>query len=150
LAQFRFRLATLLRLREVTRDERRSELAEAYQAAGVLAEQEGRLAEELRDNLQCIRDASHPGELDVDALLGRHRHQLLLAAQRQFLDRQRQQVEAEIELRRQRLLEADRDVKALEKLRERKRDRFKYEEHRKETKQLDEVAARRGSEEEAT
>lgn len=150
MTNFRFRLATLLRLRETTRDERRGELAEAYQAATVLAEQESRLAEELRKNRQLIRDASHPGELDVDALVGRHRHQLLLVAQRQLLDRQREQVEAEIELRRQRLLEADRDVKALEKLRERKRDRFLYEENRRETKRLDEVAARCGWQEDVS
>jgi len=148
MANFRFRLATLLRLREATRDERRGELAQAYRAATVLAEQEGRLADEMRETRQRILDASRPGELDVDALVARHRHQLLLVAQRQLLDRQRQQVEAEIELRRQRLLEADRDVQVLDKLRQRKRERFEYEELREETKQLDEVASRGGAREE--
>jgi flagellar FliJ protein len=147
MSQFRFRLATLLRLRETIRDERRGELAEAYRAEAILAEHERKLAEEIHVNRRRIRDASQPGELNVDALVGSHRHQLLLVARRQLLQQQRTQLEAEMELRRQRLIEADRDVKTLEKLRQRKRDRFLYEENRRETKQLDEVAARCGPEE---
>jgi flagellar export protein FliJ len=150
MADFQFRLARLLKLREATRDERRGELALAVRAATVLAEQGARLAEDVRVNRQRIRDASRPGELDVDALVDHHRHRLALVAQRQELDRQRAQLEAEIELRRQRLLESDREVKALEKLRTRKRDRFLCEQRRRETRQLDEVAARCGLKEDVS
>ena len=34
MAKFKFRLATLLRLREAARDERRAQLAQAYRALG--------------------------------------------------------------------------------------------------------------------
>ncbi len=145
--KFRYRLASLLKLREATRDERRAELAEAYQAETVLAQRRRELDDAIHENRKHLRQTAGPGQVDVDTLVGGHRHQLLLAAQRQLMDQQRQQLEAEIERRRERLVEADREVRALEKLRERQRDRFQYEEDRKEIKRLDEVAARCGQRE---
>ena len=52
MARFKFQLATLLRLREATRDERRAELAEAFRADDVLVEQQEdatRQVSDLRD-----------------------------------------------------------------------------------------------------
>ncbi len=44
--RFTFRLATLQRIRENLRDERRGQLAEAYQADDILQEQEARVGRE--------------------------------------------------------------------------------------------------------
>ena len=147
--KFRYRLASLLKLREATCDERRVELTEAYQAETVLAQRRRELDDAIRENREHLRETGGPGEINVDTLVGGHRHQLLLAAQQQLMDRQQRQLEAEIERRRERLVEADQEVRALEKLRERQEDRFQYAEDRKEVKRLDEVAARCSRQEDA-
>jgi flagellar export protein FliJ len=56
-------------------------------------------------------------------------------------------VGAEIERRREVLVEADRDVRVLEKLREKQTERHRYEENRREIRQLDEVAQLRATRE---
>ncbi len=68
---------------------------------------------------------------------------MLLAAQQKHLAQQRQAVAQEIQRRRQLLIEADRDVRILEKLEQRQRQRHRDEENREEVKELDEVAQRR-------
>jgi flagellar export protein FliJ len=143
MAKFKFRLATLLRLREATRDGRRAELAEAYRADDLLSGHLDHLAEELgRLQAQC-RQAAGPGTVDVDRLVEAQRYEVTLRAQQHRLAGQREAVRAEIDRRRQALLAADRDVRLLEKLREKLADRHRQEEHRQELKQLDEVAGQR-------
>jgi len=140
MAKFKFRLATLLRLREATRDERRGVLAEAYRADDVLREHLDRLGEELgRLQAQC-RQAAGPGTVDVDRLVEAQRYEVTLRAQQNRLSEQRESVRAEIDRRRQALLAADREVRLLEKLREKQAWRHRQEENRREIKQLDEVA----------
>lgn len=147
--KFAFRLATLQRLRENLRDERRSQLADAYRADEILEEQEQRLAQEQNAMSAALRDGAGPGEIEVDRLLADHRYSLLLMAQHRHLSQQRQAVAQEIERRRQLLIEADREVRVLEKLKEHQLQRHRDEENRQEIKQLDEVAQRRGDREDA-
>jgi len=146
---FRFRLATLLRLREAARDERRSALAEAFQVDDLLRRQREGVAEELQRLKTLCRVAAGPGQVDVDRLVEAHRFELALRAHGKALDRQREAVAAEIERRRQALAEANRDVRVLEKLRERQAGRHRKEQDRRERKQLDEVALQRSLREEA-
>jgi len=147
MAKFKFRLATLLRLREATRDERRAVLAEAYRADDVLREHLDRLGEELgRLQTQC-RQAAGPGTVDVDRLVEAQRYEVTLRTQQNRLSEQREAVRAEIDRRRQALLAADRDVRLLEKLREKQAWRHRQEENRREIKQLDEVAGQRATRE---
>jgi flagellar protein FliJ len=141
--KFTFRLATLQRLRENLRDERRSQLADAYRADEILQEQEARLEQERAGLAGALREAAGPGEIEVDRLLADHRYSLLLSAQQKHLGQQRQAVAQEIERRRQLLIEADREVRVLEKLKEQQRQRHRDEENRQDIKQLDEVAQRR-------
>jgi len=129
----------------MARDERRGELAQAYEADRLLQEQRDRLAQELDETRDRTRQASGPGPLNVDSLLGMHRHELLLAAQQQQMDQQHQQLVEEIERRRQRLVEADRHVKSLEKLREKQSERHLYAQSVIEQKQFDETASQRAA-----
>jgi flagellar FliJ protein len=145
---FRFRLATLLRLRESTRDERRLELARAYQADDLLRREEERVNEDLAGLTNLVRQAAGPGPVDVDGLLEAQRFEIVLTAQRQHLARQREMVRAEIERRRQALVEANRDVQVLERLRQRQADRHRDEENRRDLLRIDELAQRRVSGEE--
>ncbi len=142
MAKFKFRLATLLRLREAARDERRTHLGEAYRADDVLGEQLDGISQQLaglRD--QCCR-AAGLGKVDVDRLVEAQRFEVALQAQRNQLNQQRAAVGVEIERRRQALVEANRDVRVLEKLRQNQAARHRQEEDRREVKQLDEVAGR--------
>jgi flagellar FliJ protein len=147
--KFKFRLATLLRLREATRDERRAELAEAYRADDLLQEHLHRVGRELNWLRTQCRKFAGPGTVDVDRLVEAQRYELTLRVQRTQLTGQRQTVGAEIDRRRQALLAADRDVRLLEKLREKQARRHLQEENRREIKQLDEVAGQRSTREQS-
>ncbi len=142
MAKFKFRLATLLRLRESARDERRSHLAQAYRAEEVLDEQQRQIARDLNGLESTGRRISAPGPLDVDRLLDIRRYELVLRSQQEHLRQQRQAVEAEIERRRDALVDANRQVRVLEELRGKQLQRHRREENRQEIKQLDEAAGR--------
>ena len=143
MAKFKFRLATLLQMREADRDERRGELAEAHQTDEIMENQQKELEANLAELALKCREAVAPGPVDVDRLVDTQRFEILLRAQREHLIRQREVVAAEIERRRARLVEANREVHVLEKLRERQMQRHHEEEGRREVKVLDEVAGSR-------
>jgi flagellar FliJ protein len=137
---FRFRLQTLLRLRIAERDQRRTELAKALRAEAMLRQRQVSLQEEQSGLAGRERQLKSPGVADVDALLQAHRYEIVLAAQMRQLNDQIAQVVAESERRRQVLVEADRQVRVLEKLRDRQATTHRQEEQRLETKQFDELA----------
>ncbi len=137
---FRFRLQTLLRLRIAERDQRRTELAKALRAEAMLRQRQEALQEEQASLAGRERELKSPGVADVDALLHAHRYEIVLAAQMRQLNDQLAQVVAESERRRQVLVEADRQVRVLEKLRDRQSASHRQEEQRLETKQFDELA----------
>lgn len=146
-----FRLATLLKLREATRDERRGALAEAFRAEEMLAESERAVEDEFAALAEDYRMATRPGRINVDLLLAHQRREALLVAQRREYARQREVLLAEIDRRRESLAAADREVRTLEKLRERQVAAAAARSARAETKQLDAFAVRRAARgEEAT
>ena len=140
MATFKFRLETLLKLREAARDECRAKLGEAVQAEQVLQRQMSQVAFELSTMREQARTSGRVGEVNVDLLLSAHRYELLLHSQHQQLDAQAQQVAEEIERRRQVVVEADKQVRILEQLRDKQRAEFEFAERRQEMKNLDEVA----------
>ena len=137
---FHFRLETLLRLRIAERDERRADLAKALRAEELLRAEEQRLQAEQASLAEHERKLKAPGAANIDALLHAHRYELVLVAQSRQLATQMAQVAAETERRRQALVEADRQVRVLEKLRERQAAAFKIREERQEAKRYDEMA----------
>ncbi len=148
MAKFKFRLATLLRLRELARDERRAQLAQAYRAEELLEEQGRQLEQHLSGLRRWTRLAAGPGEIEVDRLLEARRFEAILLAQRQQVDQQREAIAREVERRRQALVEANREVQVLENLRARQHERHRAEENRRDIKSLDEIALQRALREE--
>jgi flagellar protein FliJ len=146
MAKFRFRLATLQKLREVHRDELRSKLAEAVQAQQILEEQSAQVAAEIANLESMRRKAVTSSSINVDSLLEAQRYQGVLIVQQTKMREQMRLLTAEVERRRAAVVEADRQVKVLEKLHERKLEEHRGERQRAETKVLDEVAARKGEE----
>jgi flagellar export protein FliJ len=143
MVKYRFRLATLQKVREARRDENRTSLAEAFRAEQVLAENRAELEVEASGLRDLQRSATVGKYLDVNRLLEAQRYELLLKARSRELAKQAVLLAAETERRRQILVESDREVRALELLDERHRTEFRTEQQRLETKQLDEVATNR-------
>jgi flagellar protein FliJ len=135
-----FRLTTLLRLREVARDERRELLAESQRADEELARQLAQLdAEQQRTHEEC-REAAAPGEVDIARLVDAHRYLVGLQGREDEVQAARESLSAEIDRRRQLLVKADQDVRVLEKLQDRRRCSRRQEEERQQARQLDEAA----------
>ena len=143
MAKFTFRLETLLKLRMADRDGRRAELADAYEAERILKQQKQELQQQLHELGEVSQRALQPGAINVDNLLKSNRFQLVLESQQKLVDGRSAQLAVETENRRTRLVDADRQVRVLEKLREKQQRRHRQEEHRLETKQIDDVAQRR-------
>jgi flagellar protein FliJ len=144
MGKFKFRLATLLRLREATRDERRAALADAYRVDELLGQRLKDLAREIDGLKGLCRRMAGPGSVDVDRLVEAQRYDAALRIQNTQLMRQRASVAAEIQRRRLALLEADRDVRVLEKLRDKQGDNYRRDQERQDVKRLDEVAQLQG------
>ena len=137
---FKFPLETLLKLRERVRDERRGQLAQAYEAQQMLADQQSQLSEEHRHVRRHGRRASQPGELNVDRLLEQHRYSLLLQTKLEIMRQQEAALAEEVERRRLALQEADTEVRAIERLRERRLEDHQQRERRREQIEADENA----------
>jgi flagellar protein FliJ len=138
--KFHFRLATLLKLRETTRDECRAQLAEAHRADAQLELRWKRLDAEQQQLLCECRTAAGPGALDLRRLIEAQQYAATLRDQQQRLCQQRRTLAAEIDRRRQEVIEADREVRTLEKLRDNQALAHRQEEDRQEGKRLDETA----------
>src|SRR5688572_18931633 len=147
---FTFRLAPVLRLREATRDERRGQLAEALRLEPSLKERLAEVEGQLAGALRAAQEAALPGTVNVDRLIDAERFELALRGEHQQARRQLQALAEEIERRRLALAAADREVRVLEKLRERQLELHEAEERKVEQRVLDEVAARRFAWEEAS
>ncbi len=147
MGKFHFRLATLLRLGESVRDDRRAQLAEAYRADELLEQHEAALAGELAALRDACRLAVTPGSVDLDRLVETQRYEITLRARQKQFAAQRKAIAGEIERRRDALLAANREVRVLEKLRERQAERHRQEDVRRDLRQLDEAAVRIGCEE---
>ena len=134
-----------MKIRRTTRDERQLQLARAYEAERVLDQQQVELDQKRTAIKQVSRNVSRPGTVNVETLLGVNRYELVLESQGRVLRERRQQLEAEIQKRRQSLINADRDVRVLEKLRERQQIDHENKERRLEIKQTDDAVQRTDS-----
>ncbi|MDP6467787.1 MAG: flagellar FliJ family protein [Pirellulaceae bacterium] len=148
MSQFKFRLETLMKLRQADRQQRRAELAETYRADGILARQADLVTLEISEMRKRCLAAASPGRVDVDRLVAIQRFEQVLRAKARVLTQRKSRLIEEIEKRRLALVEADRQVRVLEKLRDRQLETHRTDELRREVKTLDEVALshRRGPE----
>jgi flagellar FliJ protein len=143
MAKYKFRLATLQKVREARRDRDRAALAEAFRAEQLLAERRAELSAEAAELQALQRSAVAEPVLNVNRLLEAQRYELVLNARGAELAQQQAMLAVETERRRQQLVEADREVRVLERLDERQLRDHRRREERALVKQLDEVAGRR-------
>lgn len=136
----RFRLEAVRRVREARRDELRGRLADAYRAAELLEGERRQVARELALLGGARRRIAARDAFSVAHALDAQRYELALRAQGEALAEKARLVAAETERRREAVTEAERDVRALDLLEERRRREHEARERRAEVKALDEVA----------
>ena len=140
--KFKYRLAPLLKIRENVRAEKQTELNKAYEAARIVEEELERVRGEYADSLKQGLQAAQQEQIDVNYLLNLRRHQAYLITQQEHATKQLAEIQQEIERRHVALMEADREVKVLEKLREKMKAKHLQEEALADVKQMDEIAGR--------
>ncbi len=118
-----FRLKSVATLREQARDRIAEAVAEVQEAQRIVREQIAQLQREIEDALKQRQMAS-TGIVRIDRLLLVQRHQLMLEAQREQAVQQLRLLEEEYERRRALLVEAEKEVKAMEKLKETQKARW--------------------------
>jgi flagellar export protein FliJ len=138
--KFHFRLATLMRVREATRDECRAQLAEALRVQAALDDQAQELERTMREARESHRTPR--GQVNVDRLMDAERYEIMLLVERKKLEAQQENVSKEVEKRRQALIWADQDVRVLERLRESETVQWRQSAERETMQQLDELAGR--------
>jgi flagellar protein FliJ len=137
---FRFRLAPVQRLRENVRDERRRELAEALEAERKIQERQRELEEEIDVTVSQRRQASGVGAVNVEDLANNRRYELTLQAMKRDLLSKLAMVQGEIERRRLTLVQADQQVRVLEKLAETQLNEFETSQGKMEDREIDGAA----------
>ncbi len=140
MAKFRFRLETLLRLKVAARDQCRAQLAEVLQAEQQLQEQQAQIREEIEAQHEYLRKTTASGGLNVDLLAAAQREVMYLKGLGQQKQQLMQQLVPHIQQRRQALIDADHEVRTLEKLKQHKWEQHNKSEAAREAKQMDEIA----------
>jgi flagellar FliJ protein len=140
---FRFRLEPLITIRDNTLKEKQGELAKAYEARRIVEEKQRELEQELAENVTAGRQRLQTGTIDIEFLLGLRRHEAYLNAQIEVARGHLRQIDEEIERRRNAVLEANKELKIIEKLKEKRYEKYQTEENRKETIRLDEIAVKK-------
>ncbi|MDR1959199.1 MAG: flagellar export protein FliJ [Planctomycetaceae bacterium] len=137
---FKFRLTPLLKIRENLRREKQAELAKALEAETVVVEK----LTEIEQNMLHVKEEARTrilrGKISVDFMVGLRRHEAFLLAQQRQIREQLEILRTEIEKRREAVREADKEVRVMEKLHEKQKDRYDFEERNKETLFMDEIA----------
>jgi flagellar FliJ protein len=140
MAAFRFRLKAVATLREQTRDRIAEAVAEVQEAQRIVQEQINQLQREIDEALKQRQTASL-GIVRIDRLLMVQRHQLMLESQREQAVQQLRLLDDEYDRRRALLVEAEKEVKAMEKLKETQKARWDQDQLEAEQKQIDEWAS---------
>ncbi len=134
-----FRLQTVVRLREARRDATRAHLADALRAAEVIEGRQADLKQSFTELTEQRRRASETA--DTAWLLNAGRYELVLRGDERTLEENATKIEQEIERRRQAVAEAERELRALELLREKHERQQQIEAAKREAKRLDEFAS---------
>jgi flagellar FliJ protein len=142
MAKFRFRLETVLKHRERIEDERQRELAMKLREKMILLDQLRLMQQTISQSKRDLSDGL-VGEVDLARVAQFTRYSAHVAQKAQAIVARVAGLEREIEIARQRLLDATKARKAMELLRQRHWERWQHEETRRETAQLDDLAVQR-------
>lgn len=136
---FKFRLAPLLTLRENERDLRRQALGEALRREEELKQARKQLERERGLQLEEFRLLGQPGTVNVDQASTRRVYAGQLVGWILDIERERIAASQNVEQCRQALVQADQQVQALEKLRDKQLAEFKLNDERRTARDLEEA-----------
>ncbi|MDC0288018.1 flagellar export protein FliJ [Rubripirellula sp.] len=139
-AEFRFK--ALLDLRRQQRDEAGAALGQANEAIAKVNTQIDEIKCQ-RTALRDTEDVNRQGDVSVDALLAHGRYDLQLQADIGSLQSTVEELTAEMDKRRVKLVEAEAELKRFEKLKENDEAEFRALESKREHAEADEVSTRR-------
>jgi flagellar protein FliJ len=140
MATFTFPLESVLRWRIAQRDECRQAVAEAMRLAQLTQDRVTSCDDELQE---LGRHTASTGTIDIRQRVANDRYAAGVRRERQRLVDELTVQEAALESQRAGLVDADREVRTLERLRERNLEEFEIEERRREQRGLDELALRK-------
>jgi flagellar export protein FliJ len=123
------------------------ELARALEAEAVVREKIADIVQDIAGTKAEGRKLASEGRINVDFLVGLRRHEAYLLAQKQEAEQKLEQVLTEVERRRLAVVEADKEVKILEKLHEKLKEKHDTEQNAKEIVTFDEIASQRAARE---
>ena len=139
MARFNFRLNSVLNYRKTLRQQAQRNLADAYQQQQQANEELQAAQLEIDQLVNQMRDSAKQKQLDLDFALGGQRHHAKLKADMKKVADKLEQAGTEVERCRQDLIEADRDVKALEKLHDRQLADHRQQTAKHEAAEIDDI-----------
>jgi flagellar export protein FliJ len=142
MAGFVFRLESVLRQRKHVEEQRQRELAELLRRQLILQTQLRTLQQTVQSDKREMSDAL-VGAVDVRRIRQHATHASQVSLRIQQLATHLFALTRQIERARQALLEATKACRALETLRERQHERWRGEQERLQTAELDEIAVQR-------
>ncbi|MCU0715062.1 MAG: flagellar export protein FliJ [Pirellula sp.] len=113
----KFRLATLLKIRERERDHAAKNVQDARMAIEKLSTQKQELLAE-NESMNAIRKSASVGAMNLQSILDTQRFQMVLGAQVQQIENHLGTLNQELQRREAQLLKCQQAVKSLEKLRD--------------------------------
>jgi flagellar FliJ protein len=143
---FTFRLDPLITIRDNALKERQAELAKAYEARQILERDLQEIDQQIAEGITNVRSVMQEGQaVNVEHLLGYRRQEMFLRAAQNELNQKMQMIDEAIEHFRLLVVEANKELKVVEKLKEKRYEKYLEEENRAEMKIMDEIAGNRGS-----
>jgi len=133
---FRFRLQSIVRLRERDRDEAADALRQALRAKQILEGQVSEIETE-RSQQNELRKATKMGSVDFQKIIDAQRYQIFLDSQVAELQGQISLIEQECQRRRVKLVKCEQAVRSLEKLEEHQRTEWNVQQASNEQSTLD-------------
>jgi flagellar protein FliJ len=137
--RFNFPLSTLLQVRKYKRDECEFKLGEIESQRRDVEQQRKQLNHEIGDTYSYLREKKSGREVDMNMALRYHNYLRLLNAQTKASDLHMDKLNGKREGAVKELVEANREVRLLERLKEKRREEWKTEVEREEQQFLDEV-----------
>jgi len=139
MAAFQFKYMTLLDYRTRIEEERQRELAQVLRMRMILHDQLRQMQQTIHDSKQALSE-SLSGKVDVQKISHFARYSGQVERKGHDLILRLSQLEKKIDHARRRLLDATRQRKALELLRDRHREQWQAQQDRREAVEMDELA----------
>jgi len=136
---FVFKLEPVLRQRQMAEDQRQRELAQLMRHQMIMMDQLRQMQQTISGSKQDLA-GSLVGKVDLQAVSGFARFSGQTTQRAHGLVRKLAELEQQVQAARQRLIEASRERRAIEKLKQNRYEQWKREHERREAAVMDELA----------